>query len=94
MITIESRLAILSPSKIMLLVLNYFKLVLHKFVKCTVTEDVPVDLGCTDWNETPSTCHDQPIMRFSTIKHPDASGNSHCPYGSVKNIESQLSYKR
>ena len=54
----------------------------------------PVDPVYMGWNETPSTCQGEPLMRLSIKKHPDASENSHCPYGSVENIESLLSYKR
>ena len=56
--------------------------------------EVSTDLGCTSSNETLSTCHDGPFMRFLSEKHPDASENSRCPYGSVRNIKSILSYKR
>ena len=52
----------------------------------------PVDPVYMGWNETPSTCQGEPLMRLSIKKHPDASENSHCPYGSVENIESLLSY--
>ena len=58
---------------------------------CTQT---PADLDCVGWNETPTTCHDEPLIRLSIKKDPDASGNSHCSYGPVKNIELLLSYKR
>ena len=38
------------------------------------------------------TYHDKRHMRFLSENHPDASENTHCLYGSVKNIESILNY--
>ena len=61
-----------------------FFLKVPKREACT---QAPADLGCAGWN-------DKPLIMLSIKKHPDAFGNSHCPYGSVKNIESLLSYKR
>ena len=54
----------------------------------------PADLACAGWNETPPTCHDKPLIRLSIRKRPDAPGNLHCLYGSVKNVELFLNYKR